>query len=177
MSPDLQTAFPVTHSVLSAEALRQHIRLAYDLGEPAACRYFNRGLTGTYEVRFTPHTPSVGPDEAHETNRVDALGAAPPERVILRVYRTGWRTDDDVHYEVDALNHLHQKGVPVAWPIAARDGSYLRTLVAPEGPRQAVLFHFAPGSQVLDRTEHAARYGRVAAQVHAATDDFVSQHA
>jgi Ser/Thr protein kinase RdoA (MazF antagonist) len=82
-----------------------------------------------------------------------------------------------VLYEVDVLNHLAGKGVPVATPIARIDGSYLQRVDAPEGPRQLVLFSYAPGEDVWGRDEYVAPYGRAAAAIHAATDDFASPHA
>jgi Ser/Thr protein kinase RdoA (MazF antagonist) len=98
------------------------------------------------------------------------------EKYILRVYRTAWRTDSDVLYEVDVLNHLERKGVSVAVPIAQNDGSYLQRVEAPEGPRQIVLFTYANGDDVWNRDECIAPYGRSAAEIHNATEDFSSPH-
>ncbi|MBI3973515.1 MAG: phosphotransferase [Chloroflexi bacterium] len=92
------SVFPVTHSVLSAEALLAEIVPEYDLAEAVECRFLNRGLTDTYLVR------TAG------------------DQYILRVYRTGWRTDSDVLYEIEVLNHLDRKGVPVSTPLAGKEG-------------------------------------------------------
>lgn len=155
----LETAgiFPATYTVLSSDALVSQVVARYDVGEVAWCRLHKRGDTDTYLL----HTAS-GP-------------------CALRVYRTGWRTDADVRYELDALLHLHRAGVPVAPPLADRDGTFMHVVQAPEGPRQIVLFPYAPGvpSGELPRqaqADYPYLYGRAVATIHAATDGFTSPH-
>lgn len=145
-------AFPVTHSVLSAPALLRDVLPDYDIPDPTECQLVNRGLNDTYLV------------------------TTPVDRYILRVYRAGWRRDSDVQYEIDVLNHLRCKGIPVAAPIARRDGAYTCVLQAPEGRRQTVLFRYAKGQDAYRREDYPARYGRAVARVHTATDDFRSEH-
>jgi Ser/Thr protein kinase RdoA (MazF antagonist) len=149
--------FPVTHSNLATDALVTHILSRYDVGEVTKLRLHHRGLTDTYLV---------------ETEN---------DRYALRAYRTGWRTDDDVRYELDALTHLHQRGVPVSYPLADREGRIMQRVQAPEGHRQVVLFTYAPGGPMWvppneKRNDYHYRYGRVVATIHAATDDFSSTH-
>ena len=151
--------FPATHSILSTAALVEQVLPAYDLaapGAPVECRLLNRGLTDTYLVR------------------------AADERYVLRVYRTGWRSDAEVRYELDVLDHLGRKGVPVATPVRRKDGRLLGAVRAPEGRRQVVLFTYARGKD--DRlgrgfVRNATLYGEAVAAIHAATDDFVSRNA
>ncbi|HEY8746100.1 MAG TPA: phosphotransferase, partial [Chloroflexota bacterium] len=97
-------------------------------------------------------------------------------RYVLRVYRAGWRSGDDVRYEIDVLRHLERLGVPVAAAIARRDASYLHILPAPEGPRHVVLFSYAPGKDDGGGEDHRLRYGRAVARIHSATDGFLSRH-
>jgi Ser/Thr protein kinase RdoA (MazF antagonist) len=66
---------------------------------------------------------------------------------FLRVYRSCWRSYNDVAYELDALNHLHRKGVSVAHPVPMKDGSFIQIINAPEGPRCIVLFTTAVGKE------------------------------
>ena len=150
--------FPVTHSNLAAEALAAQIVSRYDLGDVKACRLHQRGLTDTYIV---------------ETEQ---------GRFALRAFRTGWRTDEDVLYELDALNHLRTRGVPVSYPLADREGRMMQSVQAPEGHRQVVLFTYAPGGRPglppnEKRKEYPYRYGRAVAKIHAVADDFTSPHA
>ena len=119
--------FPVTHSVLSAPALLRDVLPDYDIPDPVECKLVGRGLNDTYLVTTSG------------------------DRYILRVYRAGWRRDSDVQYEVDVLDHLRRQGIPVAAPIARRDGAWTRVLRAPEGRRQAVLFRYAPGQDEIGR--------------------------
>jgi Ser/Thr protein kinase RdoA (MazF antagonist) len=74
------------------------------------------------------------------------------------------------------LTHLDRKGVPVAAPIARKDGGFLRALCAPEGTRHVALFNYARGRELCHDEEQNYRYGRAVAEVHAATDDFTSHH-
>ncbi len=144
--------FPVTHAILSAEALLEQVLPAYDLGRPLLCRFLQPGVNDSYLVQ------------------TETL------RAVLRVYRAGWRTAAEIQDELDALLHLHRKGVAVSIPLARRDGRLLQTLPAPEGPRHAALFTYAPGKP-LDRqnAEHVARHGRALAHIHAASDDVRGQ--
>jgi Ser/Thr protein kinase RdoA (MazF antagonist) len=147
--------FPVTHSVLAAGALVSDLLPRYGVRDVAECRLLNRGLTDTYRI-----TTGRG------------------ERLILRAYRAGARTDADVHYELEALNHLKARGAPVSVPIPDRAGTFVQAVAAPEGRRQVVLFSFVPGDEPYHRDELALaqRYGRGVAVVHAASDDFRSAH-
>ncbi|GAB4061319.1 phosphotransferase enzyme family protein [Catellatospora paridis] len=97
---------------------------------------------------------------------------------ILKVYRHGWRTPEEVAWECDLITHLADEGIPVA-PVTRRiDGAMSGVWQAPEGPRPLVLLEqiagrrpeppFAPGL-------HRA-HGRLMARIHASGDSFVSTH-
>jgi Ser/Thr protein kinase RdoA (MazF antagonist) len=145
--------FPVTYSTLSTDALAARIEAGYELGAVAACRLLHRGLNDSYLVEA-------------------ACG-----RYVLRVYRMGWRTADEIGYELAVLEHLARKGVAVARRVQQRGGALVDWLPAPEGNRAAVLFSYAPGRE-LDGSDGDSRcYGRAVASVHAATGDFATGHA
>jgi Ser/Thr protein kinase RdoA (MazF antagonist) len=148
--------FPATYSTLSAEALVTKVLPDYGLGDVEGCRFYSGGFNDTYVVRL-----------------VDG------STYYLRVYRTRWRSRADVGYELDALTHLHRKGVPVARPLPCRDGSLVRELLAPEGRRHAALFVEAKGeepSYEQDPEDKAYHYGRAVAGLHNAVDDLNSPH-
>ena len=148
--------FPVTQSLLAASALASEVLHAYDIGQVTDCKLLHHNLNDLYVV--------TSADAAY----------------VLRVGQSRGRHEQDVRYEVDLLNHLDRTGVPVAAPVALRDGGFARRLQAPEGPRLAVLFASAPGAPLTapdqdEQTAHA--YGRAAALMHDAANDLVSPHA
>jgi Ser/Thr protein kinase RdoA (MazF antagonist) len=148
--------FPVTYTTLSAAALADTVLSEYDIGPIAWCRFYTPGMNDTYEVKT-----------------VTGL------TYFLRAYRSPRRSRADVAYELDALLHLKHKGVPVAWPVARRDGAHMSTVNAPEGRRHIVLFVEAPGVEPeyeRDPAGMSARYGRAVARMHNALDDFSSPH-
>jgi len=89
-------SFPVTYSTLSTNALSAWLDANYSPGTVAACRFLHRGLNDSYLVE------------------------AERGRYVLRVYRAGWRTAEEIAYETAVLEHLARKGVPVASPLRAR---------------------------------------------------------
>lgn len=149
----ITTPFPVTHSILSTAALCSEILPRYELGGGATCLFLARGVNDTYLVQ------------------------TPAEKYILRAYRTGWRTLADILYEIDVLTHLGRQGIPISLPVARVDDEVVCTLQAPEGPRQLVLFTYAPG-RPLDRhdTRDTYYHGRALADLHNASDTFASIH-
>ncbi len=75
------------------------------------------------------------------------------------------------------LLHLEQLGVTVSTPVSRKDGSYVSTVQAPEGPRHVILLTYAPGelpNQVSG--VHSYQHGRALAVIHNCTDGFVSTH-
>jgi Ser/Thr protein kinase RdoA (MazF antagonist) len=153
--------FPVTHSLLSSEALGSYIQAAYALGEVRACVLLQHNLNDTYIVDTTMGRYILRVSQARRPNR------------------WSWRTSEDIFFELDVLLHLSRKGVPVAAPLAQRDGTYISVVHAPEGERHLVLFTYAQGEPLTPskQTEPLARgYGGAVAQLHTATDDFTSTH-
>jgi Ser/Thr protein kinase RdoA (MazF antagonist) len=146
--------FPVTRSILSAEALQAEIARAYAVGTPVMCRLLQSGFNDTYIL-----TTRDG-------------------RYIVRVYRARWRSLPEILYELELLEHVAARGISVSLPIAGKDGRLARPLRAPEGTRQLVLFSYAEGAHLSwDREDHSHLTGRVAGALHASSDDFVCRHA
>ena len=149
--------FPVTYSTLCTNALATDVLSHYGLGAIKYCRLHSVGINDTYKVRVVE-------------------GAT----YYLRVYRSRWRSLTDVQFELDALLHLHRKGVSVARPLAREDGRVISELRAPEGRRCAVLFAEARGelpSYDSDPEPKAFAYGQAVARLHNALQDFSSPHA
>jgi Ser/Thr protein kinase RdoA (MazF antagonist) len=113
--------FPVTHSILSVEALITNLLPKYEIEKPTDCRFLQPGLNDTFLV--------------------NTEGA----KYILRVYRKDWRSLDEILYELEVLLHLQRAGSSVSVPIARKDGNLVGTVMAPEGIRYVVLFTYALG--------------------------------
>jgi Ser/Thr protein kinase RdoA (MazF antagonist) len=141
---------PVTHSVIASDALLQHVAHSYEIGEPRSCELLCSGSSDTYLL-----------------NTSDKL-------YVARVYRTRWRSLPEVEYELALLKYLATRGISVPMPIADKVNLLTHTLSAPEGSRCLALFGYVEGSPVsFQNTNHAYLAGQAAAQIHAASDDFV----
>jgi Ser/Thr protein kinase RdoA (MazF antagonist) len=147
--------FPVTHSILSTQAIIIDLLPNYEIETPTDCRFLQPGLNDTFLV--------------------NTQGA----KYILRVYRKDWRSLADINYELEALQHLQRSGIDISVPIERKDGNLIGSVMAPEGLRYVVLFTYAPGKQPDYETEkerEAYLYGKAVAKIHAATDTFQSSH-
>ena len=145
---------PVVHPPLAVEGLVADLWPHYDLAPPSRGELIQPG-------GFTDHY----------------LISTPEGDYVLRVYRQGWRTADDVAYELAVLAHLEGCGVPVCAPIIRRDGAYHCAIPASGGPRLAALFLCARG-QKPDATDREVirACGRVMAMIHRHTDDFTCEY-
>ena len=147
--------FPVIHSIPSPSSLTNKIELEYKIPKIIQSRFFSSGFNDTYQFVTESGVVYYG-----------------------RIYRINWRTLDDIRYELDMLNHLHDKGVPVAWPICRKNGRFFFAIDTPEGKRYGALFIEASGKELSykeapERT--AYKYGETVAGMHNALDDFVTE--
>ena len=154
MGGNMPEHFSSINSTLSADALLRVVLPAFSIGAATRCRLHYIGVNDTYVVT-----------------------TADTKRYVLRVYRAAWHTLDNILYELDALLHLRDSGVPVSFPLPLRNGQYAYPIEAPEGQRYAVLFTYADGREPTyeDRSE-AVQYGRAVALMHEASDAFSSLH-
>jgi Ser/Thr protein kinase RdoA (MazF antagonist) len=147
-----KAVFPVTYSVMSPADVLAEAKRVYRIALPATCRLLRRGL--------------------HDTYLISSCG----ERYIARIYRAGSRSSSDVGYELDLLMHLSQKGVSVSRPIADEEGRLMRLLSAHEGLRPFVVFTYAHGERLSWDEVDTRLAGRLLAQIHSASADFVTTH-
>jgi Ser/Thr protein kinase RdoA (MazF antagonist) len=146
----------VTRSVIAAHELVPLLEAHYDLQAPIICRLRYVGDNDTYGVQ------------------------AGNRRYALRVYRFGryWiQGEADYRFELDWLDFLHARGLPVSYPISRRDGELLGQVAAPESARCWALFSFAEG-RLFDPPDPTQSYliGRKMAEIHRASSDFVPRH-
>jgi Ser/Thr protein kinase RdoA (MazF antagonist) len=144
--------FPVTYSLLSAAALSREVLPGYDIEQPAGVRLLYVGVNDTYLVESAA------------------------KRYILRVYRAGWRSAEEIAYELDLIQHLAAHGVKVAAPLMRHDGHMIMPLAAPEGTRYTVLYTYAAGERPQPSAEAGYIYGQALARLHGAASDFRSSH-
>jgi Ser/Thr protein kinase RdoA (MazF antagonist) len=148
--------FPAAASVPSAQAVCNEILPAYPIGRPARCCLHMSGVNDVYLVW------------------------AGEDRYVLKIYRAGWRSSEEVLYELDLLAHLHRNGVAVSLPVPRRDGQRITEVPALEGVRPAVLFRHAPGKQpawpFYEDEAESRLMGATLAAIHGAADDFSSTH-
>jgi Ser/Thr protein kinase RdoA (MazF antagonist) len=150
----MRECFPTVNSTLSADALLTDVLPAFSIGPATSCRLLYIGVNDTYLV-----------------------STADGNRYVLRVYRAGLRTLENILFELDALLHLQKCGVPVSIPIPLRNGEFTYSVQAPEGKRYVALFTYAGGQELkyTDRAE-AIRYGRTVAMLHEASNSLQSVH-
>ncbi|MDQ3614275.1 MAG: phosphotransferase [Chloroflexota bacterium] len=100
------------------------------------------------------------------------------DRFVLKLYGVDWRTDSEIRYEIDLLDHLAARGVRVARAIRGVDGDALRHLDLDGRQRQAVLFRYADGAKPQPPFSAEMYYpeGMATAELHRAADDFTSTH-
>ncbi len=142
----------INHSVISSNSLLQAISELYSIGGATECRFLSNGLNDTYLVKT-------------------AL-----DKHILRVYKSHWRSKEDILFELELLNHLKLKGLSVSSPVPRTNKEYLFDIDAPEGMRYAVLFTYAEGEYSKDE-QKCALFGEEVARMHLAMDEFHSDYA
>ena len=140
----MNEAFPVIYSTLAPQAIVSCVLPRYKIGEVKNCSFWNRGLSDVYLV---------------ETSA---------EQYILRVSHHHWRSKSDIDFELELLSFLHQRQIPVAYPLNTIDGRLSIAINAPEGERYAALFIYAPGTVALGdlNTAQSRKLGETVAKLH-----------
>ena len=147
----MSSHLPIIHSIIDAYALSEFISKAWDLPAPIHCELLTRGMNDVYLVR-------------------DGKGT----RWACRVWRSGFRSQNDVHYETAFLGFLDSKGLPVAVALTARDGALFQPLMAIEGQRYCAIFRWASGEPYGDNpdSKRAHILGEAFGQMHKLVNEF-----
>lgn len=149
----------VTHSLLHTDDLARLVEREYAIAAPVTVSLLNRGFNDTYLV-------------------TDVEGG----RRALRVYNREkyWiRSESDLRFELDLLEHLAAAGLGVIRPYQRSAGDRLGRLMAPEGERCFALFTHAPGTPLHDgtlTTEQWREFGSGIARMHLEMDAFRTSH-
>lgn len=146
--------FPVSQSVLDADALAAELAKRYGLEGDVRCLLLSRGMNDIYRIEHAgdPHA--------------------------LKVARSGKSSDDEFAYEQAYVNHLATHGIEVPSPISLTDGSQFFSVDAPEGKRQIVMMRWlegAPFDHTVDEKD-AHRMGAFLAEIHKASNSFSTPH-
>ncbi|MGG3563720.1 phosphotransferase [Neobacillus rhizosphaerae] len=142
----------VTHSLLSAQSVRELLDGYHFETEIVSCEFLTRGLNDSYVI------------------------TTQNEKYIFRVYRHYWRSESDILFELDALNWLKEQGLLVSAPLKAKDGIFAVGIQAPEGKRYGVLFTYSPGDRPEIKEENCHILGRSLAELHHKSSSLVSSH-
>jgi Ser/Thr protein kinase RdoA (MazF antagonist) len=143
--------FNIIHSVLDNEAVAQACAEQYGFDELPYCEFFHRGMNDVYLLR----TPS--------------------NQYAVRAWRANWRSLNDVDYELEFLEFLKDKGLPVVPAVRCVSDARYFVVQAPEGPRALAAFEWVPGAKFAERIDPdlAARLGGVMADIHLAGAEFL----
>lgn len=148
-----------THSLLHPDDLAQLVEREYAIAAPVTVSLLNRGFNDSYLVS-------------------DVNGG----RRVLRVYNRDkyWiRSESDLRFELDLLEHLAAAGLGVIRPYQRAVGDRLGRLTAPEGERCFALFTLAPGVPLDQGTltaEQWREFGSGIARMHLEMDAFQTSH-
>jgi Ser/Thr protein kinase RdoA (MazF antagonist) len=152
----------IARSFVAADSLAEVIAEEYDLAAPISCKLFSK-LLRTQDNDHYLVTTGDG------------------QQVVARVYQQGdrlKRQESDYLYELDWLNFLNARNLPVSYPIVRRDGGFLGRLLAPEGLRYYALFSLAKGEPMsLKDVDQLYACGESIATIHVASNDYSSTHA
>ena len=146
--------FPVSQSVLDADALAEELKRRYGFVGGVRCKLLSRGMNDIYRVEHAdgPHA--------------------------LKVARSGKSSDDEFAYEQDYVNHLSSAGIEVPNAIPLADGSLFFSVDAPEGKRQIVMMRWLDGEPfgISTNEDDAHRLGVFLAELHKASQIFSTSH-
>jgi Ser/Thr protein kinase RdoA (MazF antagonist) len=145
--------FPAIYSTLSPKALIDGVLTQYRLESVNECLFWNRGLSDIYLV---------------ETEQ---------QSYILKISHHHWRSQTEIQFELEFLDFLYQRQIPVAHPLKTLDDRLFVTIHAVEGDRFAALFPYAPGQVPFGdlNTTQSQILGETVAKLHQASLEFNSK--
>ena len=120
----------IVRSFISAESVAEIVAAEYDCPAPVSAKLFTK-LLRTQDNDHYLVTTGDG------------------KQYAFRLYQQGdryRRAESDYLYEMDWLNFLQERGLPISHPISRRDKGYVGSLDAPEGPRHYAMFSLAHGA-------------------------------
>ncbi|MGF7036442.1 Ser/Thr protein kinase RdoA (MazF antagonist) [Paenibacillus mucilaginosus] len=145
----------INSGMMEEEQLLVTLKETYNLSRPIKCKF----LRGSFNDHFS----------------VDANGS----RFVLRVYKnkkSHIRNIADMRFELDFLEYLHTKGIPVAFPIRSIKNETLNAVPYNNELRYVALFNHAEGIQIGQiNLSDAKTFGNIVAALHKKADQFKSE--
>ncbi|MDH5693292.1 MAG: phosphotransferase [Gammaproteobacteria bacterium] len=148
------TEKPYSYTRLSSDEAARLVQRSYSLTRDVRCQFYTAGLHDNYLVE--------------DGN----------DRYILRVYRNGWRSKEEIGFELALIAFLNQQSTLLARLVPDKDGNLSVEMDAPEGKRYAALFQYADGEAPGKdhNAEEAEILGETVAQLHHLADDFKTEY-
>lgn len=138
---------PSLYSTLNSHNLLEYIASYYPISINSKIIFLKRGFNDTYLIE-------------QENN----------QKAVLRVYKQGWKTTEEVETEITLLNNLKRNNTCIAAPIEDKNGKYIHIISAPEGNRQLVIFEYANGERIRKiNAEQAYLLGKTTGTMHMLT--------
>ena len=151
----------VARSFIAGDALAEVINKEYSLGSNVTCTLFSKMLRSQDNDHY-----KVMSDEG--------------DIYVARIYQRGdhfERQKSDYEYELDWLNFLFDRDMPVSYPIQRVDGRFLGSMLAPEGIRYFALFSLAQGKNMSPNDQDQLFVcGQKMAQIHLVSNEFKTDY-
>lgn len=95
---------------------------------------------------------------------------------LLKIYGDGWRTESEILWEIDLLEHLTKHHVAVAEVVEGKRGIKLFNIDKEKRP--AVMYKWAAGKKPVSpfTLDDYERLGKAVAKIHKSSDNFESKH-
>ena len=156
------TTIRIARSFIAAESVAEIVAAEYDCPPPVSAKLFTKLLRTQDNDHYLVRTGDG-------------------TQYAFRLYQQGdrfRRVESDYLYEMDWLNFLKERELPVSYPITRRDGGTIGRLDAPEGVRYYAMFSLAHGDPLsLKDPEQLYTLGELMARIHLVSDGFTSPHA
>jgi Ser/Thr protein kinase RdoA (MazF antagonist) len=140
---------PVYRSLLDPAGLVELVRRGYGL-DVVGCTLVRSFVNDVYEL------------------------ATPAARYVLKVYRHGFWSVDEVAWEGELAAYLAGAGVPIARMVPRADGALAAGVAAPEGVRPYAVWRFVDGRKPRPEAGLYRDFGRLVARFHEAAAGFAS---
>ncbi|MBS0014925.1 MAG: phosphotransferase [Arthrospira sp. SH-MAG29] len=149
-----EETFPVSYSTLACEALVSKVLPQYRLEAVQSCEFWHRGLSDIYVIETSIRS------------------------YILRVSHHHWRSRSETEFELDLLDFLGKRDIPVSHPLRTWENQLLVEINAPEGKRYAALFTYASGQIPLGdlNPSQSRQLGQTVARLHQVSRHFHTDH-
>jgi Ser/Thr protein kinase RdoA (MazF antagonist) len=140
----------IFYSTLAPQAVISLILDRYAVDLPKSCQFWHRGLSDVYLLETLTAT------------------------YIFRISHHHWRSQTEVDFELELLDFLAGRHIPVSAPIKTNRGDLSVAINAPEGKRYAALFPYAPGQIALGDFSAAQGQilGETLAKIHQTSQEF-----